>query len=135
MMNRYHSVFITGHCSVMTDTEEMEGHTQGTPVSDIDKPPSQSDLTAGLIQLWQTRVEANVIVRIDCREIPCHKAVLMAASPYFQALFTSGMKEAISGEIEFKEMTVETFELVLEFIYTGKDIVTLDNVSSLLEAS
>ena len=50
-------------------------------------------------------------------------------------MFNSGMKEALNGEIAFKEMTVGTFELVLEFVYTGKDIVTRDNVSALLEAS
>ena len=103
--------------------------------SDKERPPSQTHLTTGLLYLWQTRAEANIIVRIDGREIPCHKAVLMAASPYFQAMFTSGMKEAIAGEIDLKEMTAETFELILEFMYTGNNIVTVDNVSSVIEAS
>ena len=45
------------------------------------------------------------------------------------------MQEAISAEIHFKDMDASTFELVLEFIYTGKVIITNANGFALLEAA
>ena len=77
--------------------------------------------------LYVTRAQADITVCIGDVRINCHKAVLMAASPYFEAMFNSGMKEALDGEIKFQHMSASVFELVLEFIYTGKHIVSTDN--------
>ena len=53
-----------------------------------------------------------------------------------EAMLNSGMQESISGDIHFKDMDANTFELVLEFIYTGNDdIVSNDNGFALLEAA
>ena len=59
----------------------------------------------------------------------------MASSPYFRAMFSSGMREAQSGEIKLKNMTPETAELVMGFVYTENDIVTQGNVETILEAA
>ena len=48
---------------------------------------SQTHLTLGLESLWKTRAQADIIVCIEDKEIRCHKALLMAASPYFEAMF------------------------------------------------
>ena len=82
------------------------------------QPASQTHLTDGLEHLWRTKAQADVTVCVEDKKIPCHKAVLMAASSYFQAMFNSCMQEAVSGEINLKEMTAKTCGLVLEFIYT-----------------
>ena len=93
-------------------------------------------LFKGLENLWNTRAQADIIVNIQGKKISCHKVVLMAASSYFEAMFNSGMQEAISGEINFKDMNANTFELILEYIYTGKDdIVTIENGFALFEAA
>ena len=96
---------------------------------------SLNHLNVGMENLYASRAQADITVCIGDKHIRCHKAVLMAASPYFEAMFNSGMKEAIDGEIRFQDMSASIFEHVLEFIYTGKHIVTKDNATSLLEAA
>ena len=96
---------------------------------------SQTHLHDGLESLWRSRSQADVVVNVQDKNIPCHKAVLMAASPYFEAMFNAGMQEAISGEINFKDMDANTFELVLEFIYLGNYNVTKENGFTMLEAA
>ena len=90
-------------------------------------------LSNGLENLWRTKAQADVIVNIQGKKISCHKAVLMAASPYFEAMFNSGMQEAISGEINFKDVDTSTFELVLEFIYTGQEAASLLQIQQLFK--
>ena len=96
-------------------------------------PPTH--LAVGLKNLWRTRSQADIVVNVQDKKLHCHKAVLMAASPYFEAMFNSGMQEATSGEIHLKDMDAITFELVLEFVYTSKDVVSPENGCTLLEAA
>ena len=96
-------------------------------------PPTH--LAVGLKNLWRTRSQSDIVVNVQDKKLHCHKAVLMAASPYFEAMFNSGMQEATNGEIHFKDMDANTFELVLEFIYTSKDVVSPENGCALLEAA
>ena len=116
----------------MTSNKEEK---KATTSSDDTKPPTLTHLPTGLLNLWQSRDHADIAVHVEDKDILCHKVVLVAASPYFEAMFKSGMKEAMSSKIELREMTAGTFELVLEFVYTGKDVITSENVSALLEAS
>jgi len=68
----------------------------------------------------------------DTKIFKCHKVIMAARSSYFSALLFGGMKETSQSEIKIKE-DPELFELVLEFIYTGKlsiDGITFENVIS-----
>ncbi|XP_052262138.1 kelch-like protein 24 isoform X2 [Dreissena polymorpha] len=97
--------------------------------------PRLHHLTEGLEKLWVTGAHSDITIMVENRVFKCHKAVLFATSPYFDAMFSSGMRESVSGEITFKEMEADTFELVMEYIYTGKEVVTQANVIKLLKAS
>lgn len=97
--------------------------------------PRLNHLSEGLEKLWITGAHSDIKITVENRVFRCHKAVLFATSPYFDAMFSSGMRESVSGEIVFKEMEAETFELVMEYIYTGKEVVTQENVIKLLKAS
>ena len=61
-------------------------------------------------------------VTITCgghRSFSCHKAILAARSKYFKALLYGAMKEAQPGAvIEIKETNPETFEILLEYLYS-----------------
>jgi len=97
--------------------------------------PRLHHLSEGLEKLWITGAHSDIKIMVESRVFNCHKVVLFATSQYFQSMFSSGMREVVSGEITFKEMEADTFELVMEYIYTGKEVVTQANVIKLLKAS
>ena len=67
-------------------------------------------------------------------DIPCHKAVLSAATPYFKAMFTQKMKESTAPVVELKSMDAATLQSVVDYIYSGSIELREDNVEELLQA-
>ncbi|XP_067641716.1 kelch-like protein 5 isoform X2 [Eurosta solidaginis] len=65
--------------------------------------------------------------------ITAHRLILSAASPYFKQLFKS--EDGICPLIEITDMDSDTFERLITFCYTGKTIVTIENVDRMLKAA
>lgn len=61
-----------------------------------------------------------ILVVQDGRKFKAHRHVLSEASPYFEKLLTSGMKEAKEGIVCLESYTEVAMGSLLEFIYTGK---------------
>ena len=59
------------------------------------------------------------LVAKEGKELKAHRNVLSTASPFFDKLFQSEMKEKEEGIIRFEEISASVLEDVLEFIYTG----------------
>ena len=66
---------------------------------------------------------------------PAHRAVLAAASPYFQTLFGSSFVDSASTDHTMEWMGSRTAQVILEFIYTGKIILDFTLMSDLLAAA
>lgn len=64
----------------------------------------------------------------DTVEIPCHKAVLAACSPYFYAMFTGELSEARADRIVLQEVDGKALSLLIDFTYTAEVHVTEENV-------
>ena len=46
--------------------------------------------------------------------------ILSLASEHFYAMFCNkGFKESMQEEVEFKDISISSFEMLLEFVYTG----------------
>ena len=56
-----------------------------------------------------------------------HKCFLAACSPYFRALFTSDMRERSSPVINIGGVAPQTFQVVLDFLYSGH--ISLDEAT------
>ncbi|VDN16099.1 unnamed protein product, partial [Dibothriocephalus latus] len=61
----------------------------------------------------------DVTLRVENVKIPCHRIVLTGASPYFRAMFTSGMKEEGVPEISLHYITPLALHRLVHFAYTG----------------
>ena len=69
----------------------------------------------------------------DGKEFKAHRRVLSEASPFFEKLFNSDMKESIEGVARLEMITGCCLRDILEFIYTGSvQITTADDAQELI---
>ena len=52
-------------------------------------------------------------------EVHAHRAIVCAHSPVFAAMFGNEMLESRTGRVQIADVSVETFRLFLQFLYTG----------------
>lgn len=64
-----------------------------------------------------------------------HKVVLIAASPYFEAMFLSGMAESNKDTISLQNIDPEAFEAILNLMYDGRILISVGTVQSILCAA
>ena len=86
-----------------------------------------------LAKFRQDGAYTDITLKVGDTEIPCHKAVLAAASGFFHAMFKSGLKESQSDMIEIQSTDATTLKLIIDYIYTAKIDITTDNVQNLVQ--
>ena len=94
-----------------------------------------SKIYDALEQMYFTGRHTDTEVTVQGKTFRCHKVVLASVSQYFDAMFSSGMRECYDGIVHLQEIEDTTFEAVLSFIYSGKLIINTDNAEDLLKAS
>ncbi|XP_005100559.1 kelch-like protein 12 [Aplysia californica] len=77
----------------------------------------------------------DVVLRVENQRFPAHRIVLAASSDYFNAMFTSSMKEKDKSEIDLLEIPASVMEILLDFVYTETVEVSVENVQELLPAA
>ena len=90
-------------------------------------------LKSGICQLFKEQSLTDIKLTVGCKEFPCHKIVLAAASPVFKAMFTCDMAEKKQDKVQLKEFTNSSIMgSVLDYIYTGKIVLNKDTVEQTL---
>ena len=82
-------------------------------------PGYASTLLANLASLWKCDTFCDVNIVVEDQSLAAHRHVLAASSPFFMAMFTSGMAEQIQDQITMHEVDPEIFRVALLFMYTG----------------
>lgn len=77
----------------------------------------------------------DVTLIVGSEKMKAHRVMLAAASPYFKAMFTGGLKECEAREVTIHDVCPATMYLILDFIYTGQIRVTELTVCRLLPAA
>ena len=105
------------------------------PISAAEQGPFCVELMKRLnIQRKQDYLCDITLVSKDNIKFKAHRNVLSAASPYFDKLLQSNMKENREGIVRFEEISGSVLEDVLEFIYIGTVEVTQENAEELIAA-
>ncbi|CAK8673497.1 unnamed protein product [Clavelina lepadiformis] len=86
-------------------------------------------------QLREKGLFTDVILSAANREFPCHRAVLVAGSKYFRAMFCNDHRESREMLVQINGMQADVMDLLLKYLYTSKATITANNVQLLLEAS
>lgn len=84
-------------------------------------------ISGDLLDLYRSKEYTDVTFVVNGQRFPAHKVVLAARCTYFRILLYGDMKEAREDEIPFNDATPESFEHLLEYIYSGK--ITLGDIT------
>ncbi|KAJ8039958.1 Actin-binding protein IPP [Holothuria leucospilota] len=74
----------------------------------------------GLHKLLRQDYFTDVTIKAGKREIKAHRLILSAASPYFEAMFMSGLREKDQEVVEIHSVKETHLHLLVEFIYSGE---------------
>ncbi|XP_023280920.1 kelch repeat and BTB domain-containing protein 12-like [Seriola lalandi dorsalis] len=77
----------------------------------------------------------DVVLLAEGIPFPCHKVVLSAFSPYFQAMFTCGLKETRGGEVSLRDTPAQSLELLLDYMYRAELPLSNDNIQGVAAAA
>jgi len=78
--------------------------------------------------VFREEVLCDIKLETDDGVIVCaHKVVLVSACPYFRAMFTS-FAEGAKYVVNIRELDSNILQLLIDYIYTGKIMVTELNV-------
>ncbi|XP_048196542.1 kelch repeat and BTB domain-containing protein 6 [Perognathus longimembris pacificus] len=69
------------------------------------------------------------------RLFSCNRNVLAAACPYFKSMFTGGMYESQQASVTIHDVDAESFEVLVDYCYTGRVSLSEANVQRLYAAS
>jgi hypothetical protein len=91
----------------------------------------------GLGTLRARNLYTDITICVEGVSYRCHKAVLCSLSPYFNSMFSSNMRESRSKRVNLPPTFIncKTFEILMDFFYSGKDVVTPDNAEDVLRAA
>ncbi|XP_035691858.1 kelch-like protein 30 [Branchiostoma floridae] len=92
------------------------------------------DLCAELIRQRKSGEFVDVVVKVEGREFPCHRAVL-AVTPYFHTMFSSNLAESKAKVITLHDIDSGSFSKILDFVYTGEILMAKDDVQDILQAA
>ncbi|EOD04346.1 hypothetical protein EMIHUDRAFT_221122 [Emiliania huxleyi CCMP1516] len=85
------------------------------------------------IALWRASTFCDATVVVEGRSFAAHRLVL-ASSDFMSTCLQSSMTEQ-TGRVELHDISASSFELVLEYLYTGKARVAVRSLVELLEAA
>ncbi|XP_022905246.1 kelch-like ECH-associated protein 1B isoform X2 [Onthophagus taurus] len=77
----------------------------------------------------------DVILEVGTELFHVHRVVLAAASPYFKAMFTGGLKESEMKRVKLQGVSPTAMNRLIHFMYTGRIRVTENTVCQLLPAA
>ncbi|GFS09120.1 kelch-like protein 40b [Elysia marginata] len=78
---------------------------------------------------------SDVKVAVGNKEFDCHRLLLAAGSEFFAAAFRSDMKESREGKITLENVDEEVFSTLLTCLYSGKYVLTDENLFDIWAAA
>lgn len=79
---------------------------------------------------------SDATIRVKGEDFKLHRNILAARNIYFQSMFTTEMKEKITGMVSIDDCEPDVFRSFIHFVYTGKTCnLSHENVCDLYEVA
>lgn len=66
----------------------------------------QGSLTSDLLPFYRHQLTSDIILRVELKDIPAHRVVLMGRSPVFRAMLSNGnSQESVTGIVEIRSLS------------------------------
>lgn len=92
-------------------------------------------LSQTLLSIKRSVDLSDIKLIVNHQKFFCHKVILSSFSAFFDAMFSSDLKEYQQEEIEIHNVDKHIFMSILDFMYTGENIVNTNNVQDILSTS
>ncbi|XP_013060866.2 uncharacterized protein LOC106050448 [Biomphalaria glabrata] len=93
---------------------------------------SRQNIPAGIVKaiamLGKKHKFEDFEVIIEGESIKCHSFLLASCSEFFYNLLDSNMKEKQEMKVNLQNISLKSFKLILDTLYTGSELLTKDNV-------
>ncbi|XP_077968553.1 uncharacterized protein LOC144422700 [Styela clava] len=74
-------------------------------------------------------------INVGEKSFRVHRTVLAASSEYFEAMFSSNLKEVHDGHVNMKDVDQDGIAQCVKFMYKGKADLKIENIQHILHAS
>ncbi|XP_078618906.1 kelch repeat and BTB domain-containing protein 2-like [Branchiostoma floridae x Branchiostoma japonicum] len=101
----------------------------------VKKPDHPTQVLHELNTMRERAELTDVVLEVEGRSFPCHRAVLALCSPYFHGMFTSGYAEAKQERINIQEVSQVAMATILDYAYTGCLQTEPDQVQAVMSAA
>ncbi|XP_019616833.1 PREDICTED: kelch repeat and BTB domain-containing protein 8-like [Branchiostoma belcheri] len=102
---------------------------------DVRNPEHPSAVLRELNSLRKQGELTDVVLEVEGRSFPCHRAILASCSPYFRAMLTSGYAEAKQDRITIQDVSEVVMATILDYAYTGCLKTKPDQVQAVMSAA
>ncbi len=94
-----------------------------------------SDIFSRLSKLRKNDQLCDISITIGNITYRAHKIILISGSPYFEAMFLSGMTESRKDAVSLQNIDPSAFEAILDMMYNGKIFISVSTVQAILCAA
>ncbi|XP_069501528.1 B-cell CLL/lymphoma 6 member B protein isoform X2 [Ambystoma mexicanum] len=94
-----------------------------------------SDVLLNLDELRKRQILTDVCLLVDGRQLRAHKAVLMACSGFFYSVFLAQGAGEVSVLPLPEGIELRGFQVLLDFMYTSRLVLSVDSIRSVLAAA
>ncbi|KAI3830993.1 hypothetical protein MKX03_019227 [Papaver bracteatum] len=102
----------------------------------FNKKQSDTKALAGLAQMLSENIHTDITINTSDGKLGAHRAVLAARSPVFRSMFSHNLKETELSSVDISDMSMETCQAFLNYIYGSiDDEEFLSNRLALLHAA
>jgi len=115
---------LTVLCEITIDGKDVQqsGQAAGSGISQAKSTSKicSEKLSSDFNFLLETGTFSDVTIKCDGVELSCHKLILGARSPVFNAMFMHNMTENQEKKIDIEDLDIETVRDMLKYMYAGK---------------